>query len=135
MSRKKPLPFTPPAIEPGMCGTCRHWHRPDDDETAECAVLAITHQRGDHQKRRIPMPDTTWMGDLETLVHERTAAATDGWEWRREEKGTVVEAERFSGVPREYIDLTGKKQKVWEPLRTYGWATCSRYEKKGAKAA
>lgn len=135
MARKKLPAFTPPESGPGMCGTCRNWHRLVDDETAECAVLAITYQRGGHEKHRMAVPDMTWMGDLERLVRERTLAAMDGYEWRQEEKGTVVEAERFSGIPREYIDLDGKKQKVWEPLRTYGWAGCSRWERKEKQAA
>ena len=137
MRARKPKPFVIPEIVDGMCGTCRHWHLLEDDETAECAVLAKAHQRGAMVKVRIPERDTTWMGDLERMVYERTMAATEGYELRWEGEGEIVEAERFSGIPRKYIDLNGDEKTVWSPFRSYAWGRCSRWEKakEGSKAA
>lgn len=137
MRARKPKPFEIPEIVEGMCGTCQHWWKVEGDETAECAVLAKAHLRGSLVKIQLPERDTTWMGNLERMVYERTMDATGGFEMRWEGEGEIVEAERFSGVPRKYIDLDGQEKTVWSPLRTYAWGGCSRWEKavKGSKAA
>ena len=127
--------FSPPVIAEGMCGRCAYWHPIGDDETAECAVLAISHRRGMKVKKQLPVRDTSTMGDLQRAVVERTFAAMDGFEWREEGGGEVVPAEDFSGTPREYFDLNGDKQKIWSPLRSYAWGSCSRHDPSGRVVA
>ena len=123
--------FSPPGIEEWMCGRCAHWYPIGDEETAECSVLAISHRRGLKAKKQLPIRDTATMGDLKRAVVERTFDAMDGFEWREEGGGEVVPAEDFSGTPREYIDLNGGKQKIWSPLRSYAWGSCSRHDPDG----
>lgn len=113
-----------------MCGRCEFWHRTGDEEDGDCAVLAVSHQRGGRVKVRmkpfLPQPESP----LIDAVHQRTWDADDGYFFTETGGGEVVPAEDFSGVPRVFIDERGEKRKVWSPLRCYSWFQCSRYRAK-----
>lgn len=57
--------------------------------------------------------------------------AMGGLEWKETGGGEVVPAEDFSGVPREYVDDFGETKKVWSPLKTLAWGSCSRHDPSG----
>lgn len=135
VKKAKDRRFRPPETTDGMCGRCQHWSLVGDDESGQCALLAVVFKRGDRVKRRLPERDMLWSGRMEREVYERTMAATEGWQWVEEDARRIEPSEYWMDVPKERYDDRGEKQKIWEHLSTYEWFSCARHEARKERAA
>lgn len=123
--RKRAESIAVPEIADGMCGRCQYWRKTDPiDETGECWVLAIHHEKGGLGKKILGPFSKIPNSPLVNAVHERT---TGDEVWVETGRGEIVGSEVFNDVPKVYVDDFGERRKIWSHLRSFAWGGCSRY--------